>query len=475
MKILHVAAELAPFAKVGGLADVVASLPAAQAGLGHDVAVLLPGYRPWRERLQADGADLAVAGKLRIGTSAGEIGASLLKITAAGVPFDLFALDLPAYFDRDNIYGYDDDAERFAAFGRMASVCLDQGLLVADVVHGHDWHAAPALMCISNSPPGRHRPATMFTIHNLAYQGVTGRSTLGLMDIEADRLPEEWEGAVNFMAQGIALADRVTTVSPNYALEVVTEMGGSGLHNRLIERGDDFSGIVNGLDFEAWDPWADSVLRARFSAEQPSGRAENKHALQTRFGLRIDPHVPLLAMISRLDYQKGIDILLETLEGILAADIRGLQFIGLGSGDEHLRDQLVNLTARFPDRAAAVTSFEPELARLIYGGSDLFLMPSRFEPCGLGQLIAMRYGSVPVARRTGGLADTVIEGENGFLFDDLNTADFEAAIGRALVSFRNSDDWSSIQQAGMVTDSSWDASARAYLDLYEAAIEERQG
>ena len=378
-------------------------------------------------------------------------------------------------FGRPELYGYTDDPFRFAFFARAA---LD--LVVAadgwrpDVVHAHDWHAAPAVLWLAtagNADPRYRGIPTVFTIHNLLHQGYAPWALLDYLGIVAPGLNEESYGQVNLMARGIHHATKINTVSPTYAREIMTGDGGWGLDGLLRYRHYDVHGILNGIDTAIWDPSGDAHLARRFTAATVDDRIENKRALQRRAGLPQRDDVPLVAMVSRLDAQKGLDITGHVVHLLLNATAGEAQFVVLGTGAGEWESMFTRLAEYHHDRMTAFLAYDADLAPLIYGGSDMFLMPSRFEPCGLGQMIAMRYGSVPVVRATGGLADTVHDGITGFTFTDYSVGDFWEAVARAIYIYRvDHANWRAMQQNGMTTDFSWSRSATGYVQLYEWAM-----
>ena len=473
LKVLYLSAEVVPFAKTGGLGDVGGSLPKALASLGHDVRVVMPAYRSIETNFYAGRGGLtALPGGL------------LVPVRGAAVPAGVFegrlpASDVPVYFiaqrdlfDRPNLYGYNDDPYRFAFFCRAA---LELTLALGwrpDVVHAHDWHAAPALTWLATT--GRYDDrftgiASLFTIHNLAHQGRASTDLRGYLGFAAPPLVEEGAGELNFMARGIYHATLINTVSPTYAREILLPAGGAGLDGLLRYRAYDVHGILNGLDIGVWNPATDAQLAARYDAASLEARLANKRAVQARAGLPARD-VPLVAMVSRLDWQKGLDITGHVIHLLLNEYAGPAQFVVLGSGAAEWEAMFADLATYHRDRMAAFLTYDAALAQLIYGGADILLMPSRFEPCGLGQMIAMRYGCVPVVRATGGLADTVQDGVTGFTFAGYSAGAFWDALQRALY-IHNVDpqSWQSIQRAGMQTDFSWERSARGYLQLYEWA------
>ena len=482
LKVLFLSAEVAPFAKAGGLGDVAGSLPKALAALGHEVRVVMPAY--------ASVEEAARTGKhgvrpnpltLSVPTGAGEVPAGVLEATVPGSAVPVFFIAERRLFgERPFFYGYRDDAYRFAFFSRAA---LD--LMVAalgwrpDVVHAHDWHTAPAVTWLATAGQTDARYAglpTVYTIHNLMHQGTAPWNILQYLGLLTHGLQEERYGEVNFMARGIFHATMISTVSPTYAREIMTAEGGGGLDGLLRYRHFDVHGILNGLDYEVWNPAADRRLAAPFDAATLERRPENKRALQERAGLPQRDDVPLVALVTRLDGQKGLDITGHVLHLLLNGHAGESQCVVLGAGARHYEDMLRQLAGYHRERMTAFIGYDADLAPLIYGGSDLFLMPSLFEPCGLGQLIAMRYGSAPVVRATGGLADTVRHGVTGFAFSNYTADDFWNALREALYVWREDrESWRAIQVKGMTSDYSWETSARAYQQLYGWAIARVRG
>ena len=482
MKILFLSAEVAPFAKMGGLADVAGSLPKALAKLGHDVRVFLPAYGPIEE--------FARSGKfgirsnpltLQVPLGHGMEPAGLFETTLPGS-------DVPVWFianwhhfgGRPWLYGYRDDPYRFAFFCRAA---LDAAVAAMgwrpDVVHAHDWHAAPAVAWLNtagHADPLYAEMPTVYTIHNLMHQGTSPWQIFDYLGLITHRLAEERYGEANFMARGIHHATMINTVSPNYAREILTHHGGCGMDAILRSRSFDVHGILNGLDFDVWDPSTDKHLAATFSAHAIQGRTENRRALQQRAGLPMRDDLPIVAMVTRIDHQKGFDIAAHVLHRLMNNDAGEAQFILLGSGDHRAENMLRSIAGYHNRKMKLFLGYDPELAPLIYGGSDVFLMPSLFEPCGLGQMIAMRYGSVPVIREVGGLSDTVREPITGFGFVGYNPDEFWGALARALHTYRNEPEkWRAIQRNGMTADFAWQTSAERYRQLYEWAIARVRG
>ena len=434
------AAESAPLVKVGGLGDVIGALPTALRARGHDVRVVMPSYRG----LDAPGAELLWSGRERFVER-------LVEVRVLAPTPMILLVECAEAFDRDQVYGEPDDGDRFALFARAVLAFLADYEWKPEIVHAHDWHAALV-------PILEHDTPTVLTVHNLAFQGwreaaFARREGLGL-DAGGD--------GINLLGRGIANASAVTTVSPTYAREIRTPTGGMGLDGVLRERG--VTGIVNGIDTDMFNPATDRAITSPFDVGRLAARSANRTALLGRLGLADDGLVPVLGAVTRLFGQKGMDIVLDAAPALLQ---RGARLVVLGTGDPVLEERFRALAAANPQTVAAVLDFDVVLAQQIYAGSDLFLMPSRFEPCGLGQLIAMRYGSIPLARRTGGLADTVVPGQTGFLFDEASPEALVEAYDEALKVFHAKPRWRALQTRAMLADHSWDASAREYEELYE--------
>ena len=475
LKILFLSAEVAPFAKRGGLGDVAGSLPKALHELGHDVRVVMPAYGNIEDSIDSGQFDLlAKEGGLLVPMGGGSEPAGVFEGALPGSRVPIYLIAESNLFRRPEVYGYPDDAVRFSFFSRAALELTRTIGWRPDLVHAHDWHTAPAITWLATA--GQRIPffqniPTLFTIHNLSHQGKTDWQIFDYLGIWTHSLVEESYGEVNFMARGIQHATMINTVSPTYAKEILTGEGGAGLDGLLQHRSYDVHGILNGLDYAIWDPAIDPRLVATFSPNQLKDRLANKRALQIRANLPQRDDVPLLAMISRLDYQKGLDITGHVIH-LLLNDIAGeAQFVVLGSGSAEYEQMFADLASYHPTKMTAFMDYMPELAPIIYGGSDMFLMPSLFEPCGLGQLIAMHYGSVPIVRATGGLVDTVADGSTGYTFHNYETGAFWEAVRRALRTYRfEKSTWQQIQTNGMAADYSWRRSAHGYQQLYEWAL-----
>ncbi len=478
MKILIVAAEAVPFAKVGGMADVVGALPIALKRLGHDVRVAIPRYGRIHEK--DFGMTLAVD-RVAVPLDNREESASIFQAhMRCDVPVYLVAND--KYFGRESIYGYPDDDERFVFFCRAVLEMLKPLRWIPEVIHLNDWHTAIIanwLKTILANDSTYSSIATVYTIHNLAYQGIFGYRVLEIAGLAEygfiyHKDVKDLDNVVDLMARGILFADIITTVSERYAQEILQPEYGERLDPILRDRRDRLFGVLNGIDVEVYNPATDPNLAANFDISSLDRRILNKEALQREFNLEADTRKPLLAMISRLVDQKGLDILAEAIHPILR--YLPVQFVLLGTGDQHYQELFRGLASQYPGRTGVALTFNASLAQRIYAGSDMFLMPSKFEPCGLGQMIAMRYGSVPIVRRTGGLADTVQDFDlatgqgTGFVFDDYNPWALFAAVVRATENYRAPDLWRKLMLNAMSRDFSWDRSARRYVELYELAI-----
>lgn len=476
-KILFVASEAHPLVKTGGLGDVAGSLPVALQSLRADVRLLLPAYRD----------TVARAGKLKLAATLRVPGldapVKILEGRFPGTSLIVWLVDFPPAYDRPgNPYldrhgqPWPDNAMRFALLAHVATaLALGRTRLKwrPDVVHCHDWQTGlvPVLLA-----PEKTRPATIFTVHNLSYQGLFPPRTFAALGLAPGLWsPEalEFHDQLSFIKGGLVFADQLTTVSPTYAREIQTPEFGDGLDGLLRRRAARLTGILNGIDDAQWNPARDRFLVKRYSIRQPRDKAANKLALQREFGLRQEADTPLIGVVGRLVQQKGIDLILDTLPGLMH---RPLQLVALGSGETGYEESLRQQAARHAGRLAVRIGYDEQLAHRIEAGADMFLMPSRFEPCGLNQLYSLRYGTVPIVRRVGGLADTVVDAteENiesgkatGIVFQDARAAALLGAVDRALTLWRDGARWKQIMRAGMRQDFSWDRSAAEYLELYK--------
>ncbi len=483
MHILFATSEAHPLIKTGGLADVSGSLPAALQKLNPDVRLVLPAYRAVLDRLDA------VRVVARVAVPGVKEPLRILESRMPDSDVALWLVDAPVLFDRagapySDPEGRDwpDNALRFASFCRaVVELASDRCGLGwrADVVHCNDWQTGlvPALLSLE-----AERPATVFTIHNLAYQGLFGREAF-----DALRLPErlwgidglEFYDNLSFIKGGIVYADHITTVSPTYAEEIRCAEYGNGLDGLLRHRADRLSGILNGVDTDSWDPAQDPYIPHHFTAAKLAGKTQNKLALQKRMGLTPRDDIPLFGLVGRLVHQKGVDLVIEALPRLLAREI---QIVALGTGERELEAALKAAATRHLDQLAVHIGYSEELAHLIEAGSDLFLMPSRYEPCGLNQIYSLRYGTLPVVRRTGGLADTVVDADaktlragtaTGFVFDRPDADSLADAVERALAQYADPAAWQTMMRTAMAQDFTWEHSASQYLDLYRQAIADR--
>jgi len=469
------AAEAAPLAKVGGLADVVGSLPKALEKLGHEVRVAIPGYGAidWNRYAPE------LRAKFPVYTTWGAPEAEIWETAVEAIPH--YLVTGPPIPRERWIYGrsIEEDGPKFIFFSLAALFASEALEWKPDVVHAHDSHTGAAVWWLGTE--GRDNPffrdvASVFTIHNLPYSAQGAGRALGDYKLRRSdalfALAEPYRDSL--MGLGILAADMLTTVSPTYAREILTPEGGYGLDGILRARGDRLAGILNGIDTDAWNPAADADLIAPFDAATLDKRARNKTELQRESGLETDPKMPLAAVVSRLVREKGFDI---ALPAILRWLDRGGQFVLLGTGDPALEHEYAELELRYPRRASVRLRFDARYARRIYAGADTIVIPSRYEPCGLAQMIAMRYGCVPVVRRTGGLADTVTDagdpGGTGLMFDEFNPWALWDALDRALKVYAQPAKWAELQKNGMARDFSWSRSGREYAAVYAMAVAAR--
>ena len=485
LKILILSAEVVPFAKTGGLADVVGALPKALKVLGHDVRVVMPRYG----KIDPEHFGL----KHEIGPFAVPLDTSMEDATFLRGAIPSKAGDVPVYFvenkrlyDREGIFMYPDDAERFVFFCRAAlegARALDWR---PDVVHCHDWPTAIVpnwLKTIYAQDPFLAETGSVYTIHNLAYQGIFGYRVLEVAGLATSGFilhPDipHLNDVVDFMGRGIYYADIINTVSETYAQEILTPQLGEGLDPLLRERRDRLFGVLNGIDWDEFNPETDTYIAAHYHRSHLDGKRACKQALQKLFNLEQNSECPVIGMVSRLSDQKGFDLISAISEEILK--LTPAQLVIVGTGDQRYHDFFLSLRQRYPTQVGIEFTFNAELPHHVYAGSDVYLMPSRFEPCGLGQMISLRYGTIPVVRATGGLADTVHDWNpashsgNGFVFQDYDHMALFAAIVRALEAYKYCDSWHELMVHGMSADYSWESSARKYVDLYQRAMVSRR-
>jgi len=475
--VLIIGSEALPFAKTGGLADVLGALPPALARLGWEATVVLPRYGHVDAGTRVAAFPLAVGGHTQ-------------GVTLHAVPIDgarAILVDIPALFDRDELYGvgsadYPDNPRRFAFFVRAALEYAAQQDAPPSVIHAHDWQAGLAPVYLKtrySGHPALAKTPCVFTIHNLAYQGNFEPDWLPRLDLSWDLLgldALEFWGRISFLKGGINYSELLTTVSSRYAREIQTPEFGFGFDGILRRRSADLFGVLNGIDAEQWDPARDPYLPQPFSAEDLAGKRASKAAVLREYGLRDDDRAlerPLVGMISRMVDQKGFDLIAALRNELAALDA---SFAVLGTGEPRYQDFWRGLAAGHPDRIGVRIGFDERMAHLIEAGADIFLMPSRFEPCGLNQMYSMRYGTIPVVRRVGGLADTVLDHApgrpeaTGFTFDEYTPPALLDALSRALALFREPPAWRAVQLSGMRRDHSWDRSAREYVKIYERAL-----
>lgn len=494
LRIVIAASEAVPFAKTGGLADVSTALAKALDQIGHDVTLIMPDYRVLRKKRQSEIPNVSSTGmRVTISMNGRPVTAGVNWTTLPGTQVRVLLIAVPEYFDRSELYmqdgeGFSDNCERYCFFSRAVLDICQQMVIRPDILHANDWQTGliPALLNSSYANrPGFENAASVMTLHNMAYQGRFWHLDMKLTGMEWHYFNleqmEMW-GDLNLLKTGIAFADQITTVSPTYAGEVCTTEGGEGLHDLLAHRSGDLTGILNGIDDQVWNPTTDPLLPASFSVDkvQP-GKAACKAELQKRVGLPAQDGTPLIGMVSRMSDQKGFDLIAECFDRLVSHDV---QYVFLGTGDPKFEQILADFSSRYPDKVAVMIGFDEGLAHLIEAGSDLFLMPSRFEPCGLNQMYSLRYGTLPIVRRVGGLADSVVDTNDqtlkdgtatGFVFNDYDAAAMADCIECALSQYQRKDQWNGIQKNGMSIDWSWQSSAQRYLEVYHQARERRAG
>jgi starch synthase len=482
MKIAIIAAEAAPHAKAGGLADVIGALPGALKSLGESPSLIVPGYKSILDNLET----AAVAKDLTLPFGAGvESFNLLLAADPHGAP--MYLIEHPGFFARDGIYGekgvdYADNIRRYIFFARAAALAAAE-IIRPDVIHAHDWHSAAAPVAMRADPALASKfkgTLSVFTIHNLAFQGLGAREYFDLLNIDPsyfsiERL--EFYGGINLMKGAIAMSDGVSTVSPTYAREVITDPElGFGLEGVLHAKGANFVGILNGADYHEWNPAADRRIAANYSARNPDGKRACTRALRDDLKLKHREGAPIVGMVTRMTGQKGLDLLRDALDAVMELD---LQLVMLASGDAALEKFFVKAQTRFPDKLRVIIGFDDAMAHRIQAGSDAFLMPSRFEPCGLTQMYALRYGSAPVVRATGGLRDTVAEFDadagtgNGFVFEKFEAAAMAAALARMIAAYRDRAQWRKLMANCFAADFSWETAARQYAAWFSRLRKER--
>ncbi|MCL2547987.1 MAG: glycogen synthase [Symbiobacteriaceae bacterium] len=466
-RVLYAVSEVAPFLSTGGMGQVVGSLPTALMRVDKemDVRVISPLYRQVRNQF---GAGMTLVGSLHVPLSWRSQYCGVYMAERDGITY--YFLDNLYYFDRERPYGYLDDGERFAFMSAAVLAVLELIDFVPDIIHAHDWQSALVPIYLKIAYSQRYpQLRTIFTIHNIEYQGRYGMEILG--DVfgidDKDRGIVEYDGDINLMKGAIVCCDRLTTVSPSYA-EEVKGVGGFGLEGIIRQNGYKLSGIINGIDYEIYDPETDKVLVEGYNALSLEGKAANKRALQTLFGLPVAPRTPALCMVSRLVTHKGIDLITTIAETLLKDDV---QLFILGTGDHQYELFFQDLATLYPDKAAVSIAYNPEISNRIFAGADIMLMPSASEPCGLAQMICCRYGTIPVVRATGGLKDSVqdcrLGDGNGFVFEDYDAEELLSTIRQAVDLYKyREEQWQDLVREAMKRDFRWDLSAKAYRELY---------
>jgi len=476
MNILLASSEVAPFSKTGGLADVAGALPLAVAALGHSVIVVSPRYSELKSQVKDTGK------RIKVPTGDGEKAAEIFEgvlPAAGGVEVPAIFIGNDEYYDRDELYNtiegdYDDNNLRFAFFARALLEAAREIDFKPDVLHLNDWQSALAavyLRAAMKDDPFFASAKILLTIHNLGYQGIFGPETIEKVGLpssvfDVDKL--EFFGNVNYLKGGVVFADAINTVSRKYAQEIQTEEYGVGLDDILRKRSDRLFGILNGVDYAVWNPETDKLIAANYSIENISGKEVCKKDLLEVFGLPFEPGKAVVGMVSRLAEQKGFDIIESALDDVMTRD---MQLVILGTGEKRYHDFFEAVKNTYPGKLGVQLAYDDAVAHKIEAGSDMFLMPSQYEPCGLNQMYSLKYGAVPVVRGTGGLDDTISEWDakgngNGFKFYDYNEHAMTECLDRALKTYLDKPAWKKIVANGMAEDHSWDASARRYIELY---------
>lgn len=486
MKVAFVASECTPFAKTGGLADVVGALPKALAQLGCDVKVFIPKYDSIDENKHRLHYEYRI-GEMPVRVAGAPWPVHVVVTTLPGSKVPLYLIDCPHFFHRGRIYTNDFDEDgRFVLFTKAVIETLQRLQWAPDVLHCNDWQTGLLPLLLKDNY-GWDRlfdaTATLFTIHNIGYQGLFGRSALEIAEIDPRHtIALAMNDGVSFMKAGIVFADLISTVSETYAHEILTPQFGAGLENILAERRSDLHGILNGIDMDEWNPERDAHLPYHYSKERLEGKYLNKKYLKTNIGLNLDSRLPLIGMVSRLVAQKGFDLVAEAIDSLMELDA---QWVILGSGEARYERLFLSLHHMLPHKLWTYIGFNTELAHLIEAAADMFLMPSHYEPCGLNQMYSLRYGTVPIVRRTGGLADTVLDWHeyqskssdegNGFSFNDATGEALFTTTARAVdIYLHDMPTWHRIMMNGMNANFSWEASARKYMALYEQALTKRR-
>ena len=477
MKILYTSSEALPFASTGGLGDVIGSLPIAvreKLGEGSDVRVVIPMFPVVREKFSDV---LTLEKEIEVSLSWRKQYCGIWSTVKDGVKF--YFLDNEYYFKRETFYGSYDDGERFAFFGKAVLEMMNAVKFFPDVLHANDWQSALCVIYLKRKYsylPDYSKIKTVYTIHNIEYQGIYDFAILGdVFDLsEWDRQTVEYNNCINLSKGAITVSDVVTTVSERYAQEIMTPFYSHGLSSILQRCSGKLCGIVNGIDVNYYNPENDPAIRYHYSAEKLAGKAKNKELLQKKCGFPADHNIPVIAMVSRLATHKGFDLVTAVIEEMLEND--NCQFVLLGTGDSVFENYFKSLSERYPEKFCALIQFNKELSKLIYAGADMFLMPSKSEPCGLSQMIASRYGTVPIVRECGGLYDTIhaynkFTGEgNGFSFANYNAHEMMGVIRNAMQLFTDRRKWNRLVRNVMKVDFSWQVSAQKYIELYKSLL-----
>lgn len=488
-KIWYVASEVSPFAKTGGLGDVTGAFPKELKAKNHEVRIIMPKYKTINERkyvlrevIRLKDIPVTINGQTKN-----------INVKSAFLPdskVQIYFIEMPEFFGRNGIYtdqstgkDFEDNIQRFAYFCKGALETLKILSWRPDIIHCNDWQTALVpvyLKTLYRDDEFLGGIKSVFTIHNLAYQGIFDKSMAGAIDLAADTVEDANElghnGSINLMKGAIKFSDKITTVSKTYAKEIsADEKYGYGLQKYLGEKKDNFAGIINGVDYSVWSPESDKFIPFKFSPEKMEGKEQNKQALLTRVNIPYDEKIPVFGMISRIVEQKGYKILLDALDELITLDV---QLIILGTGDKELEKALENYQTKYPDKISINAAFDETLAHMVEAGSDLFLMPSAFEPCGMNQMYSLKYGTLPVVYHTGGLADTITEINleeqtgNGIVFEKFNGKELIRAIKRALRYYKKKDSWSELRLRIMEQDFSWVKPTEEYLNIYNTMLEE---
>ena len=476
MKILLASPEVVPFAKTGGLADVAGALPKSLRHLGHDVRVILPKYKmvdikKFGLKLVAEGLQVPMQGRVEV--------ADIYEAVIPGTDVETYFISNEKYFGRDGLYqdngvDYPDNLERFTFYCRASLEFIKYLDWQPDIIHANDWQSALIIMYLKTLYKDDQffkNTSSVYSVHNMGYMGLFPSEQLPITGLGWEHFnPESLEfwGKIALTKAGFVYADVINTVSEQYSREIQTKQFGYGLEGLLQSRSKDVFGIVNGIDYDLWNPETDPHIAKKFGPKSLEDKYANKMALQKQNGLPQKKDIPLIGIISRLADQKGFDILAEDIENIMHLN---LQIVLLGTGEPKYHELFTKMKQQYPEHLGLNLGFNAALAQLIYAGSDMFLMPSCYEPCGLGQLISYKYGTIPVVRETGGLADTVKDGETGFVFKEYSAGALHDAISRAIEAYKDRKKWTALMQKVMKLDYSWDYSAKKYIDLYKKAFD----